>query len=76
MSPEDLCDVDGVGCICGNKLPKKDGMAEVTTGSWFAGTTALPKKDGDWKVKIRVERGARAWDVAFPSHGENWEIFL
>lgn len=60
MSLEDLCDVDGAGYIFGNKLPKKYGTAEVTTGSWFAGTTALLKKDGDWKIKIRVERGARA----------------
>lgn len=63
-----------LGVICRNKLPKMYGMAEVTTGSWSAGTAAVLKKDGDRKTKNMVRRGARAWDVAFLSHGVNWEI--
>lgn len=56
---EDLCDGDGAGYNCGNKLPRKYGMAEVTTRSWSAGTTAVLKKDEDWKIKIRGWEGSQ-----------------
>lgn len=61
MSPEDLCDVDGAGCICGNKLPKKYGMAEVTTGSWFAGPLLYQRR-------METGRSRSGWRGE-PEHG-------
>lgn len=49
-----------LGTSVGTSFPKKYGMAEVTTGSWSAGTAVLLKKDGDLKIKVRGQEGSQS----------------